>query len=171
MSKRGFHVKDYETLIDRCRVKYGIPLWQWSGESGIDRKVINRYRAGLDEPTERNLAKLVGSARRITEKQIMASEFFDLGEDEPLGPRRERQYPSPGRKSYNTRFDRYLLREDVLTVDLAKACGLTRQQVSKKRSGAASFSRAGLEKIVRGLRRLGRDARARDIVDVGEDER
>jgi hypothetical protein len=169
MSKRGFHVKNYETRIDRCRAHYGILLWQWAAEAGIDRKIITRYRAGLDEPTERNLAKLVRAARKITGKQIRASEFFDLGEDEPLGPWRERQYASPGRKAYDTRFDRYLVREDVLTVDLARECGLSRQQVSRNRSGAAAFSRPGLEKVVRGLRRLGRDVRASDLVDVGDD--
>ncbi|MDP9192358.1 MAG: hypothetical protein M3P06_11725 [Acidobacteriota bacterium] len=169
MSKHTFHVKKYETRMDQRRAKYGIALLQWSVEAGIDRKVISRYRAGLDEPKERNLAKLVRAARKITGKQIRASEFFDLGEDEPLGTRRERQYASPGRKAFKTRFDQCLLREDVSPVDLARECGLSRQQVFKTRSGAASFSRPGLEKIVRGMRRLGRDVRASDIVDVGED--
>ena len=155
--------------MDQCRVKYGLALLQWSVETGIDRRVITRYRAGLDEPTERNLAKLIRAARKITGKQLRAGEFFDLGEDEPLGPRRERQYASPGRKAYMTRFDEYLLREDVSPVDLARECGLSRQQVFKTRSGAAAFSRPGLEKVVRGMRRLGRDVRASDLVDVGED--
>lgn len=169
MGKQSFQAKNYDTRVDVCRVVYGIPLLQWSIEARIDRKVIRRYRAGLDEPTERNLAKLVRAARTITGKPIRASEFFALGEDEPLGPRRERQYCSPGRKTYDTRFDRCLLREDVLTVDLARECGLSRQQVFKTRSGAAAFSRPGLEKVVRGMRRLGRDVQASDIVDVGED--
>lgn len=170
MSKHSFHIKNYETRMDRCRVKYGIPLPIWSIESGIDRKVISRYRAGLDEPTERNLAKLVRAARKITGKPIKASEFFDLGEDEPLGPWRERPYPSSTlRGFYNTRFDRCLLREDVAPVDLARECGVTRQQVFKVRSRAAAFSRPGLERVVRGMRRMGRDVRASDLVDVGED--
>jgi hypothetical protein len=169
MSKHAFHVKTYDTRIDRCRVKYGISLLQWSTASGVDRKVISRYRAGVDEPTERNLAKLVRAARKITGKPIMASELFDLGEDVPLGPRRERQYASPGRKVYNTRFDQYLLREDVLPMDLARESGLSRQQVFKTRSGAAAFSRTVLSKLIRGMRRLGRDVRASDLVDVGED--
>src|SRR5687768_12435596 len=111
MSKHSFHVRNYDTRMDRCRVVYGISLLQWSIEARIDRKVITRYRAGLDEPTERNLAKLVRAARAITGKPIRASELFELGEDEPLGPRWERQYSSPGRKTYDTRFDRCLLRE------------------------------------------------------------
>jgi hypothetical protein len=39
---------NYETRTDHCRVKYSIPLLQWSAD------VIGRYRAGLDEPTEFN---------------------------------------------------------------------------------------------------------------------
>jgi hypothetical protein len=169
MTRFGVHAKNYDTRMDRCRVSYGIDLSRWSAESGIDRKVLRRYRAGLDEPTERNLVKLVRAARRITGQQVLANEFFDLGEDEPLRPRRERQYKSPGRKAYNTRIDQCLLREDVLPIDLARAAGLSRQTVFKKRSGAEAFSIGILAKLVRGMRRLGRDVRAADLVDVGED--
>jgi hypothetical protein len=169
MSKNSFRVKCYDTRIDKCRVKYGLGLLAWAAESGIDRKVLGRYRAGFEEPTERNLAKLVRAARKITGQPITAREFFDLGEDEPLGPRYESPYKAPGRKQYNTRFDRCLLREDLLPVDLARASGLSRQTVFKKRAGVETFSIVGLAKLVRGMRRLGRDVRASDLVDVGED--
>ena len=161
--------KSYKTRIDRCRRKYGIQLARWSYEAGIDRKIITRYRAGLDEPTERNLAKLVRAARKITEQPIRAAELFDLGEDEPLRVRHDSQYASPGRKVFDTRFDRCLIREGVLPSDLARASRLSRQSVFKKRKGTQSFSRPMLAKLVRGMRRLGRDVRAADLVDVGED--
>jgi hypothetical protein len=169
MSKNTFHVKRYDTRIDQCRIKHEIPLGLWAAESGIDRKVLGRYRAGLDEPTERNLAKLVRAARKITGQPIAAGEFFDLGDDEPLGPRHESSYKSPGRKQYDTRFDRWLLRENVLPVDLARASGLSRQTIFKKRAGTETFGVGILAKLVRGMRRLGRDVRASDLVDVGED--
>jgi hypothetical protein len=162
-------IRTYATRIDRCRRKYDIQLAQWAVEAGIDRKVITRYRAGLDEPTERNLAKLVRAARRITGQRISAGEFFDLGEDEPLRTRHESQYASPGRRIFGTRFDRCLVREGVLPIDLARASRLSRQSVFKKRKGTEAFSRPILAKLVRGMRRLGRDVRASDLVDVGED--
>jgi hypothetical protein len=163
--------RSYDTRLDRCRRRYGIPLPLWAAESGVCSKVIGRYRSGEDDPMVQAVARLVRAARRITGQHISANDMFDLGEDEPLTPRRERlrSHASPGRREYDTRVDHCLRREDVLPIHLAREAGLSRQAVYKKRTGQESFRAKILARTVRAMRRMGRDIRASDLADVGED--
>lgn len=168
----GYQPKSYDTRIDQFRRRYGIPLQLWAAEADISRSLIARYRAATADPYVETLAKLVRAARRITGRQVRAAELFDLGEDEPVN-----REPCPRRKAtrggvrefYNTRFDGCLIREGILPAHLARESGISRPTILKKRTGAESFRVSVLAKLVRALRRMGREVQASDLANVGED--
>ncbi|HEV7765273.1 MAG TPA: hypothetical protein VGQ76_09745 [Thermoanaerobaculia bacterium] len=160
----------YDSRIDRCRRRYGVKPQEWANESGVDRKVLIRYRSGELVPGVANLAKLVLGLWRITGLPIRASELYDLGESEPLGRKTQNRCNTPFKgKRFATRFDRFLALRGINPTCLAAAIPTTRQTIYKKRSGAESFTIRQIERVVRTLRRMGYDVRASYIVDVGED--
>lgn len=169
-----FQSKSYDTRIDELRRRYRIPLSLWAAEAGIRRALLCRYRADVDVPMIYTLAKLVRAARAITGKPIQAKELYDLGEDEPVNiadPYPRREVPRGNvRRSYDTRLDRCLIAEGVLPSHLARESGITRPTILKKRTGAESQKVSVLAALVRAMRRMGRDVRASDLADVGEDD-
>lgn len=159
----------YNTKLDSCRRHYGVKPQEWANESGIDRRVLIRYRSGELVPGVANLAKLVIALWKITGLPIRASELYDLGESEPLGMETQNRCNSPFKgKRFATRFDRFLALRGINPTCLAAAVPTTRQTIYKKRSGAETFTIRQIERVVRTLRRLGYDVRASYIVDVGE---
>jgi predicted transcriptional regulator len=172
MAERGFQTKSYDTRIDRFRRRYNISPSLWAAEAGISRSLIARYRAATEEPYVETVAKLVLAARRITGQCVRAADLFDLGEDEPVNPEPTlRRRPARGgvREFYNTRFDSCLIREGVLPAHLARESGISRPTVLKKRTGEESFRVSVLATLVRALRRMGRNVRASDLANLGED--
>lgn len=127
-----------------------------------------RYRAGLSEPQVNTLARLVLAARRIAGKRVKASDFYDLGESEPLNRRPVRYFERRKIEDVNTRLEATLLREHVRPTDLANKAGLSRQALRRLRRGQAIMTVSTLAQIVRAFRRMGRDVKASDIADVGD---
>ncbi len=172
MSQRTSHARSYDTRIDRFRRRHEIPLQLWASEAKVSRSLLARYRAATEDPYVETLVKLVRAARKITGQQVRAAELFDLGEDEPVNtePCLRKRAPRGGvREFYDTRFDTCLIREGVLPAHLARESGISRPTILKKRTGAESFRVSVLARLVRALRRMGREVRASDLANVGED--
>jgi hypothetical protein len=95
-----------------------------------------------------------------------------LGEDEPVNT--THPYPRVRRKAYSKtysrRFERCLVREEIPPGRLAYEAGVSRQGLVRKRADSEAATVIYIAKIVRAMRRLGRDVRAADLFDVGEDE-
>ena len=163
-------LKSYETKFDRGRVRHGLGPTEWATETGIPRTQLLRYRAGEEEPQVETLAKLVRSAAVITGRSIKASDFVELGEDEPVHAVRVQDCPWRKYKQPKTRLEALLIREHVRPEHLAAAAPLSRTFLHRLRKKKATMMVTTLARIVRALRRMGRDVKASDVVDVGEDQ-
>jgi hypothetical protein len=51
-------------------------------ESGYSRQHLLRVRMGRMEPTRRCIAAIVAACRRMSSEPVLASDLFELGEDE-----------------------------------------------------------------------------------------
>jgi predicted transcriptional regulator len=51
-------------------------------ESGYSRQHLLRVRMGRMEPTRRCIAAIVAACRRMSGEPVLASDLFELGEDE-----------------------------------------------------------------------------------------
>lgn len=158
--------------MERFRRTEGIDPSAWAETAHINRRQLARYRSGREQPYSHNLAALVRAARKITGRPVAAHELVDLGEDEPLNT----VSPTPflhstrARKQFHTRLDQCLLREGVLPALLAREASVSRQNLLRKRcSTEAGMSVGFLHALVCAMRRLGRDIRASDLIDLGED--
>jgi hypothetical protein len=168
--RRGPAVRAYNTQFDATRRRYGLDPKQWPHASHVSRGAISRYRVGVEEPLVETLARLVRAARQLSGRPVKASEFFDLGEAEPInliGPKPARWHFG---KTYDTRFDKNLIRERVLPAQLARESGVLRATILRKPSGADSITVGMLAKFVRAMRRIGRATMASDSADLGEDQ-
>jgi transcriptional regulator with XRE-family HTH domain len=167
-----YEARAYGTRIDRFRRKEGIRLRLWAQEAGINRTQFGKYRAGKQEPSAIALANIVRAARRITGKPVRAAELYDVGDDEPLNtlaPEPFFEKRGTVRHVYNTRLDQCLIREGIKPARLARASGISRLALHRKRSGREIPRVSAIAKLVKAMRRLGRDVTASDLFDVGED--
>lgn len=172
VAQRGMTRKNMPR-IERFRRRNNISIPTWASEAGIVRSQLARYCDGTDEPLVRNLLRLVHAARRLTGRQVRAFELYDLGESEPLSM--DILVPSyRGRTGnrriiFDSRFDRYLLLRNIQPAVLSRVSGIPRQTLLRKRAERASMRPRMIARIVSALRRMGHDARASFIVDVGDD--
>jgi transcriptional regulator with XRE-family HTH domain len=152
-----------ESLLRRERISRE----QWADEAVMDRAQFSRYLHGRSFPRALILARLVWAARRIAGIHVMASDLYDLGEEEPvsLAPKSG----STSRSNYDTRLDRYLRQNGISPAKLARHSGVARPLLNRKRTGEQQPTVGVIRRLVRALRQMGYDARASDLFDVGED--
>ena len=161
--------KEYDTRLDRFRVREGIGIKEWAAEAGLRRTTLNRYRSGDEEPTSDYLANLVRSASRILQRSVRASELYDLGETEPLG-RKVLEYRSSrgSRRLFESRLDILLRRVGLPPSALARNANMSEHTLLRIRSARSKPMVSSIRDLVLTLRRMGYDVKASDIVDVGE---
>ena len=61
---------------------HGIKPAHLARESGYSRQHLLRIRMGRMEPTRRCIAAIVAACRRMSGEPVLASDLFELGEDE-----------------------------------------------------------------------------------------
>jgi hypothetical protein len=164
-------IRDYDTRLDRYRRATGLPLDRWAKEARMNRTQLAKYRAAVQEPTATAVANLVRAARKLSGGPVRASDLFDLGESEPVSTSPDLLTPPRMivRKLYDTRFEHCLVRESVPPTVLARAAAVTRHTLLNLRRGAQSPSVSMIERLVRAMRRMGRNVSAADLFDVGDD--
>jgi predicted transcriptional regulator len=62
---------------------HGIKPAHLARESGYSRQHLLRVRMGRMEPTRRCIAAIVAACRRMANEPVLASDLFELGEEEP----------------------------------------------------------------------------------------
>lgn len=158
--------------MDRFRRQKAIPPGLWARVAGMNRSQFNKYRAGVQEPSSLAVAELVRAARKITNSPVRASHLFELGEDEPLNttdPEPRCRPRKTVRKAFDTRLDHCLIREGISPGRLAFEADVSRQGLLKKRADRDLASVSFIARLVRTMRRMGRDVVASDLFDLGED--
>jgi DNA-binding phage protein len=164
--------KDYDTRVDRFRVRENINIGEWADGAGMARTQLNKYRAGYGEPRADTLARIVDAARRILGRPVKASELFDVGEDVPV-PLRPHATAFRGneriRRTYGSRIDDLLRRLELPPAAFARMVALSQRSLQKLRTERGVPSLRTIRQIVRKLRSHGYEVTASDVVDVGED--
>jgi hypothetical protein len=61
---------------------HGIKPAHLARESGYSRQHLLRVRMGRMEPTRRCIAAIVAACRRMANEPVLASDLFELGEEE-----------------------------------------------------------------------------------------
>jgi predicted transcriptional regulator len=167
---RGYLATDYDTRIDRFRRREGLTVEVWAEAAAMERNTLYRIRAGKHAPRASTLAQLVRAAAKLLQRNIKASEMYDLGEEVPVAPARiSLSARSRTRvRRQGTRFDAFLATHDIAPNRLARASRLSRQTLTKMRCGLIDPSVRTIAAIVRALRESGYHVMASEIADVGE---
>jgi predicted transcriptional regulator len=168
-------LKTYRTRIDQFRVREGIDVARWFTEAGITRSFFHRIRSGHDFSID-TLLRLVRSARRITGKDVRASDLADIGEDAlpaATGAVRTRRPPRPPR--YDTALERWIASRGLTPAEIAREARISSPTLLKMRqgritkNGAVVIGTSTLAAVVRALRSLtGEAVRAADISGIEE---
>lgn len=164
----------YRTKLDEFLRQHGIRASEWALEAGIPVRQLTRYRSGRGTPSTGTLAILVRAAQKITGQRIRAQDLLDVGDEEPLNRAMdEEELPPPTNgKRLQTRINRCMTREGVRPARRAREAGVSRQNLLRLRTDTArgrGMSVGVLRALVSAMRRMGRDVRASDVIDVGED--
>lgn len=168
--QRGAIARNYDTSLDRFRVRERLDIQQWAEEAEMRRTTLNRYRAGESEPNVRQLVRLVGAARRILGRAVHASELYDLGENEPRAnglPRRVHR-ENRRRRVFNSRLDHLLRKFGVAPSAFARESGLSRHGLWRIRAEEDSPMVSSVRQIVQAFRRLGYDVKASDVIELSD---
>ena len=165
-----FDRKEYDTRLDRFRIRNALGVVSWAQAAGMSRNQLNKYRSGV-EPSAASLARLVRAASTLLGRRVTASELCDLGEHTAVCPIVK---PPPRRsyvrKQYASRFDALIRRTGWPITPLAEELNISKVALLRLRARAEhSPLAATVRKVVIGFRRLGHDVKASDVVDVGED--
>ena len=169
--QRGAIARNYDTSLDRFRVRERIDIQQWAQVAEMRRTTLNRYRAGESEPNVRQFARLLRAASRILGRAVFASELYDFGENEPVAPqppRRTYNASSRSRKAFNSRLDRLLRKFGLTPTALARDAGVSTHGLLKIRADKDTPMISTIRQLVQAFRRLGCNVRAPDIIDLGE---
>ena len=163
----------YPTRLDGFRVEHAINHRQWAAEAGLSRTHFDRIRRG-EGVTLETLARVVRAASRLLNRPVRASELVDLGEEEPVAMA-DRRRTARRRKSkrirhvFDSPLDRLLVEHDIEPALLARQARLASLTLRRIRAERQSLSTSTAALIIRALRDLGLDVKARDLWDVGED--
>jgi hypothetical protein len=160
--------RTYDTRIDRLRARLGIAPSAWADATRKPRGQLLRYRSNQAEPRCSVLADLVRGTRKLTQEPLRASDFYDLGEAEPLGSVQPTQRGWRRSRKFDTRFDRLLRTHSIIPSILATETGLSRRLIGLLQAGKLDPKVSTLAKLVRALRRMGADVCANDVVDIGD---
>lgn len=155
----------FDTRIDRRRAGLGLTPGEWAAAADMPRGQLLRYRSGQAEPRARALARLVRAARDVTGKPVRASDFYDLGEDEPLGQRTEGRVHR-GRRQYQTRFGGTLDRYGFPLLLAARQARLSRRTITLFCAGKRDPRASTIATLVRAFRRMGADIAASDLFEL-----
>jgi predicted transcriptional regulator len=162
----------YTTKLEKFRRQHGIRASEWAHEAGIPVRQLTRYRSGRGMPRTDTLAILVRAARKITGQGIRAQDLVDVGDEEPLNPSRDGDDGSllTNGERDQTRINRCMTREGVRPARLAREAGVSRQNLLRLRTDTGrGMSVTVLRALVTAMRRMGKDVRASDVADLGED--
>jgi hypothetical protein len=161
-------VRNYDTRLDQMRAALGIGPLRWAIAANVARQTLQKYRSGQIEPGVEPFARLVRAARRLSRKPVTASDFYDLGESEPVNPIRLHEAQRKPKQPVTTRLEATLVREGVRPRHLARASGVSALSVLRHRTGEVQMMIGTVAVYVRALRRMGRDVRPSDVADVGD---
>jgi transcriptional regulator with XRE-family HTH domain len=70
------------TRLEQFLKSRGIKPAHLARESGYSRQHLLRIRKGNMEPTRRCIAAIVTASRRLANEPVLASDLFELGEEE-----------------------------------------------------------------------------------------
>ena len=171
VDRRGAIARNYDTSLDRFRVRERLDIQQWAQVAEMRRTTLNRYRAGESEPNVRQFARLLCAASRILGRAVFASELYDFGENVPVVPHRPRRRynaSSRSRKAFNSRLDRLLRKFGLMPTALALDAGISTHGLLRIRAEEDTPMISTIRHIVQAFRGLGYDVRASDIIDLGE---
>jgi tetratricopeptide (TPR) repeat protein len=79
------------TLLEVCRVRWGIKPMQLARESGYSRAHLHRVRTGDIEPSRDCIAAIVSAFRRVTLQDVQAHDLFELTTEVSGAWRRQRR--------------------------------------------------------------------------------